>query len=283
MRGDFHLHTTASDGKLTPSELVELAARNGLDIIAITDHDTTEGIAEGRAAGERLGLRVIAGVELSTDIPGGEVHLLALFVDPNHSELQRYLAEMREARLDRGRRMVEKLHALGMPLSWERVTAIASGGAVGRPHIAEAMVERGYVRSVQEAFDLYLGRNGPAYAERPKLTPQDAVRFTVRVGALPVMAHPLDSGLADLEGFLRELKEAGLVGLECYYGPYTSENVAGLVALADRLGLVPTGGGDFHGFDREVGVHPGAFPYPSEAVERLLATATARGLTSALR
>src|SRR5438067_3277799 len=157
MKLDFHMHTTASDGRLRPAELVELANRRGLDVIAITDHDSTEGLAEAREAAARLGgPRIIPGVELNTDVPEGEVHVIGLFVDPEDAEFQAKLDELRDGREARARRMVEKLAALGMALDWERVRALA-GGAVGRPHVAQALVERGHVTDVQEAFLRYLG------------------------------------------------------------------------------------------------------------------------------
>jgi len=276
MRGDFHLHTTASDGKLSPSDLVALAARNGLQIIAITDHDSTEGLAEAIAAAGPFGLQLIPGIEMSSDLGLNEVHILGLFIEHEDPELQRALAQMRVDREDRGYRMVQNLGALGYALDWERVLAIAAGGAVGRPHVAEAMLERGYVASVQDAFDRFLGRDGPAYAERPKLLTTDAVAFVQRFGGLAVVAHPFD-GPQDLETLLADLKPAGLVGLESYYGTYTAEQVQSLVATAGRFDLIPTGGSDFHGFEREVGVAPGTFPYPEKAVERLLQAARERG------
>ena len=275
MRGDFHLHTTASDGKLSPSELVSVAVRNGLQIIAITDHDSTEGLAEAIAAAAPLGLHLIPGIEMSSDLGPNEVHVLGLFIDYQDPELQRTLTEMRMDRENRGYRIVQNLALMGYPLDWERVLAIAAGGAVGRPHIAEAMLERGYVISVQDAFDRFLANDGPAYADRPKLLTTDAIAFIHRFGGLAIVAHPFD-GPVDLGGLLNELKQVGLDGLESYYGTYTPEQVESLVATAGRFGLIPTGGSDFHGFNREVGVAPGTFPYPDKAVERLLEAARAK-------
>jgi predicted metal-dependent phosphoesterase TrpH len=247
MRLDFHMHTTASDGRLSPTELVELANRRGLDVIAITDHDSTEGLAEARAAAARLGgPRIIAGVELNTDVPAGEVHVIGLFVDPEDPELQVKLDELRDGREARGRRMVENLAALGLPLDWERVRALA-GGAVGRPHVAQAMVERGYVTDVQDAFRRYLGRDGPAYVERLRVTPSEAVALLRRARAVPVLAHPCYA--PEPEALVASLVPAGLRGLEAYYGSSPPETVRQFADLAAKHGLIAGGGSDFHGID----------------------------------
>ena len=172
---DLHLHTTYSDGRLTPTRLVDLVAQRGLRVVAITDHDSTEGLGEALEAAEKYpDITIIPGIELSTDIPGNEIHVLGYFINYEDAGFQETLSEFREGRLDRARRMVRNLEGLGVSIDWERVLEISDGGAVGRPHIAQAMVERGYITYPQEAFDKYIGRNGPAYAERPKLAPGDA-------------------------------------------------------------------------------------------------------------
>ncbi|MBI4308121.1 MAG: PHP domain-containing protein [Chloroflexi bacterium] len=271
---DLHLHTTASDGRLTPAQLVALVAARGLRVIAVTDHDTTGGLpAAKEAACAYPRLTLIPGVELSTDVPGGEVHVLGYFVDRDNPELESFLARMRDSRVDRGRRMVEKLAALGMPVPWERVLELAKGGSVGRPHIAQTMVEQGHVISIQEAFNKYIGRNGPAYAERDKLTPVDAVRFLARTRALPVLAHPGE--ISDLDTVLPELKKAGLVGLEVYYNGYTPEQMDGLAKAAAAYDLLPCGGSDYHALGYEGESEPGTAGPPGEVAERLLAMAPA--------
>ena len=184
---DLHLHTNASDGRLTPSELVRLAADKGLRQISVSDHDTTEGLEEAfQAAGQLPDLRVIPGIELSTDVPGDEVHVLGYFVQYQDDEFQQTLERFRRGRVDRAREMVERLAALGVRLDWERVQEIAGDGSVGRPHIALAMVERGYCKEPKDAFPEYLGRNGLAYVERAKLTPQEAIEMLLKVGGVPV-------------------------------------------------------------------------------------------------
>ena len=265
---DLHLHTTASDGAYTPAAVVALARERGLRTIAITDHDSVEGVAEALAAAGH-GLEVIPGVEINTDIPQSEVHILGYYVDYRHAELQDVLRRLRDFRPDRARRMVEKLNRLGMHLDWQHVAALAGDGAVGRPHVAQALVERGYVTDVSQAFDRYIGREGPAYVERYKLTPVEATRLIVRAGGLAALAHP--SGLANLPTLLDELTAAGLVGLEAYYTGYLPEETQGLLLLAQKYGLVATGGSDFHGGSILPHADLGAVFVPMAAVAALQA------------
>jgi len=265
---DLHLHTTASDGQFSPSELVARALGRNLRVIAITDHDTTEGIDEALEAARDTGLEVIPGVEISCDVPHEEVHLLGYYFDHHHPALQGKLRAMRDARLQRAKGMVAKLAALGLPLPWEVVAELAGDGSVGRPHIAQAMLKMGYVASTSEAFDLYIGRNGPAYVERYKLSPSDAVSLVKEVLGLPVLAHPLK-----VTHFLPALVERGLVGLEVYYNRYSAEEIRGLADLARKFDLIPTGGSDFHGPDVLDTVDVGGVKVPMESVELLRALA----------
>jgi len=266
---DLHTHTTASDGWLSPRALVHTAREQGLLAIGITDHDSTEGLDEALAAGRECGMVVIPGVEMSTDVSEGEVHVLGFFIDHRDSNLQTLLRTLREARRGRARRMVDKLAALGMPLDWERVQALAGQGAVGRPHVAMAMVERGYVPDVRTAFDLYINRTGPAYVERYKLTPAQAIEAIRQVGGLPVLAHPLEGkGCLHL---VPDLVMAGLEGLECYYTGYTPEQTALLEATARQYDLVPSGGSDFHGAEVVAGAVLGQPRVPYGILEGLRA------------
>lgn len=274
--GDFHCHSTYSDGRLTPGELVALAARRGVRILALTDHDITDGIPEAEAAARSYpGFRLVPGIELSTDVPGNEVHVLGYFLEWRDPQFQATLARFRRSRLERGRRMVEKLADLGIRISWERVQAIAGPGAVGRPHIAQALVEGGYVATIKEAFDRYIGRNGPAYVERERLGAAEAVRLVVAVGGLPVLAHPRE--LEGLDELLAETKAAGLVGMEVYYQDYDPETIDHLLAAARRHGLLPLGGSDYHALGGEHEREPGDIPLPDEAAEAFLALAQERG------
>jgi len=266
---DLHTHTTASDGTTPPRALVELARNRGLAAIAISDHDSTEGLDEALAAGHDLNVDVIPAVEMSTDISEGEVHVLGYFINHHDRRFQTLLRTLREARLGRARKMVDKLAALGMPLDWGRVQTFAGSGAVGRPHVAMAMVERGYVPDIRTAFDLYINRNGPAYVERYKLTPAEAIGLVRQVGGLPVLAHPLEGkGCLHL---VPDLVMAGLEGLECYYTGYTTEQMALLEATARQYDLVPSGGSDFHGADVVAGAILGRPPVPYSILEGLRA------------
>jgi predicted metal-dependent phosphoesterase TrpH len=248
---DLHVHTTASDGRLTPGETVALALARGVKVLALTDHDSTEGIDAARAAAEGSGLEIITGVEINTDTPQGEAHVLGYLFDHRDPALQARLADRRRARFERGAGIVRKLNALGFDISWERVQEIAGaddGGSVGRPHVALALQERGYVATTKEAFEKYIGSDGPAYVPYEKLTPVEAVQIIRRAGGLPVLAHP--SNVQGLVTYLAPLMEAGLAGIECYYGAYTPETVIALVAIAEQLGLVATGGSDYHGSEQ---------------------------------
>lgn len=263
---DLHTHSTASDGVLAPAALVELAGARGLRVLALTDHDTTNGIVEATAAAAARGLRLIPGVELSTHVEAGEVHVLGYFVDPAHPDLAAALARFRAAREGRARRIVDRLDAAGVPIRYERVLHFAGPGAIGRPHIARALIEAGHATSIGDAFDRYLSRGRPGYVERYRLTPPEAVRLVRASGGVPVLAHPHSA--ADLGALLPALVAAGLGGLECYYGDYDDLRKRELLALAGHYDLVPTGGTDFHG----PGIHQrplGGTPVPLESVAAL--------------
>ena len=265
---DLHLHTTASDGRLSPTELVQLVASQGLKQVAISDHDTTEGLAEAfYAAREFPDLRIIPAIEISTDIPGDEVHMLGYFLNHEDPELQALLGRFRDGRLERGKAMVDKLATLGIHVDWDRVKEIAGDGAVGRPHIALAMVEKGYCKEPKDAFPEYLGRNGLAYVERTKMSPDQAVNLLVRFGAVPVLAHP--AYLVDMEPAIALLKDVGLMGMEVHYAQYDSETVNRLAELAEEYDLIPCGGSDYHGLGNTGELLPGTLGPPLETVERL--------------
>lgn len=265
---DLHLHSTASDGQFSPSELVAMALERDLIAMALTDHDTTVGVDEALEVARGTGLEVVPGVEISCDVSHEEVHLLGYYLDHHHPALQEKLHAMRDARLRRAKGMLAKLAALGFPLPWEIVAELAGEGSVGRPHIAQAMLKMGYVASTGEAFDLYIGRNGPAYVERYKLTPLEAVSLVKEARGLPVLAHPLQ-----VTHFLPSLVEGGLVGLEVYYNDYSAEEIRELADLARKFDLIPTGGSDFHGPDVLDTVEMGGVWVPVESLERLRALA----------
>ena len=231
-----------------------------------------------RLPGDFRGLEIIVGVELSTDVQDSEIHLLGYFVDHEDDELQGTLSAFRDGREGRARKMVERLDEMGLPVPWERVEELSGGGAIGRPHIAQAMVEAGYVEYPKDAFDKYLGRNGPAYVERARLTPAEAVRMVVSNGAVPVMAHPTfsvprmdDEGVAELRRILVELRGEGLAGMEVYYGVYEPDVVALLKSMADELGLIACGGSDYHASGNPGEARPGDVGPPVSSVEALRA------------
>ena len=248
---ELHCHSTASDGTYPPARVVAMAAARGVRVLALTDHDTTAGIAQAVRAAMDCGMTLIPGVELTCSVLRGEVHLLGYFVAVGNEPFQRRLAQLRAGRDARGQAMVEKLNALGIPVRWERVKAIAGDGAVGRPHVGRAMIEIGAVATIDEAFDRYIGGGRPAHVGRQQLSPVEAVQLVRAAGGVPVLAHPLS--VRDLEATLAEMIPAGLLGIEAYYGPYAPEERASLAAIAKSHDLITTVGNDFHG-----DVHGGA-------------------------
>jgi len=271
---DLHLHTLASDGRLSPTELVRLAASQGLKTIAVTDHDTTDGLAEAFEAARRFpGLRIIPGIELSADVPGDEVHVLGYFINPEDAELQAELVRFREGRVDRAKTMVEKLGQLGIHVEWERVQHFAGDGAVGRPHIAMALVEAGYCQEPKDAFPEYLGRNGLAYVERVKLTPAEAVGMIRRAGGAAVLAHP--AYMNDMESGIASLSGIGLAGIEVHYAKYREDTIRQLARIARQYELIPCGGSDYHGMGNSDECLPGENGPALETVDRLEEVAVA--------
>lgn len=265
MRVDLHLHTTASDGQYAPTALISLARQHGLEVIAITDHDTTAGIKEAQEAAAATGSPlIIPGIELSAEDAAGDVHVLGYYIDVEANAFQDRITRFRKDRYSRGERIVERLAALGMPLDWARVLAIADGGAIGRPHIARAMVEAGYVESVRQAFDRYLYNGGPAYVARSRLTPEEAIDLIHSAAGVAVLAHP--GLLADYITMVNRLIRAGLDGVEVVH-PANPENVRlNLRALAQKHHLIMTGGTDFHGLDVKEGVLLGSVTPPPGCV-----------------
>jgi predicted metal-dependent phosphoesterase TrpH len=263
---DLHIHTTASDGVLSPAEVVRVAIDKGLEAIAITDHDTTDGVDAALAAAQGARLEVIPGIELSAEEGPREVHILGYYIDHRDEALQEKLAVLRRARRERAWKMVKKLESLGMAVSWDHVEEIADQtSAFGRPHVAKALLDEGYVGSVNEAFDRYIGLRGPAYVARHKLTPEEAVQMICDAQGLAALAHPRWQ-----EEVVPRLSAVGLVGLEVYYPSHSEEETEALAALAARHGLVATGGSDFHGYnDVDPTLFLGEVSVPLESLERL--------------
>jgi predicted metal-dependent phosphoesterase TrpH len=240
---DLHSHSTASDGALPPEGVVETAAGAGLAAIALTDHDTLAGVAAARARGAQLGVRVVAGVELSLMDGEREVHMLGLHI-AQVDALERELEAVRLSRRARAERIVEKLNALGVPITSDAVFAESGDGAVGRPHVARALIAGGWVRDLREAFDRYLGAGRPANVEKQRITVADGIRLIHETGGLAVVAHPGQDGSRER---IEALVAVGLDGVEVRHPGHGAGDIARLSALTDFFGLVPSGGSDWHG------------------------------------
>ncbi|MBI3625402.1 MAG: PHP domain-containing protein [Candidatus Rokubacteria bacterium] len=242
---DLHSHTTASDGALEPRELVQEAARRGVRVLAITDHDSTEALAEAfDEVAKHPPMTLVPGIEINCDVDGGEVHILGYFLEYQTAWFQAFLREQRAERRDRVYRIAARLAELGMPIDPAEVFALVKEGSAGRPHIAQVLVSRGYVKSFREAFDRYLRAGGPANVARKQLAPAQAVDIIRRVGGVPVLAHP---GLAGRDDIIPDLVRAGLMGIECYYHEHSAAQTRIYLQMCTDLGLVATGGSDFHG------------------------------------
>jgi len=246
---DLHMHSTFSDGSLTPEELLVEAAQTGLSAIALTDHDTTGGLKRFFAAAKGGSVRAIAGVEISADFKPGTMHMLGYFISAENGAFEERLRWIREGREIRNAEILAKLQALAFELTWDEVKAYAGEDVVGRPHFAQALLARGYVANKDEAFDKLLGKGKPAYADRRRLTPEDAVQLVVSAGGVAVLAHPftLDLSADATRKLLSGLKDAGLAGIEVYYSEHNPDMVRLYESMARDLDLVATGGSDFHG------------------------------------
>jgi predicted metal-dependent phosphoesterase TrpH len=266
---DLHLHSTVSDGRLTPSDLVRFAHSHGVTTMALSDHDSTDGVATAQHVGASLGMRVIPAIELSTDLPGASIHVLGLFLDYSESTFQQAIAQFRHARLARAEQMVGALKGVGAPISLERVFEIAGEGSVGRPHVAQALLEAGHIQTIDEAFERFIGRGGPAYFEGFRLEPAEGIRMIHAVGGFASWAHPNELDGKDWREFLPQVIEAGVDGLEAYYSKeYPPEVQAEMLDACRAYDLVPTVGSDFHGFG-SLQVPPGSVASPPDLLDRL--------------
>ena len=277
---DLHTHTTASDGSDSPTELVSAAAALGLSAVAVTDHDTTEGLAEAETVASRAGIELVRGLELSLEWGPGAMHLLVLLIeDPDY--LSSRLGRVREGRARRNLEVMERLRSQGVDVTMEEVREEGGSGAIGRPHFASLLVRKGYAPDIPAAFDLYLGRGRPAYVERFRLGPAEAIAAAHASGGAAVLAHPLTLGVEGgrLSAVLEGLCEQGLDGMEAHYGAYDPPTRRSLVELARRHGLVPTGGSDYHGRfkpDVMLGIGRGDLVVPDEVLDELRAAVSAR-------
>lgn len=270
---DLHLHTTASDGTLTPRQLIDQVATTSLRVVAVTDHDSTNGLNEAiEASAAHPQLTVIPGIELGTSDEESELHLLGYFIDPDNTVMQSKLEQFRVERVEAARAMVNRLAEIKRPVSWERVVEMASG-SVGRPHIARAMVEAGHVETVAEAFDRYIGEKGVARVPRPKLHPVAALEMIHAAGGIGVIAHPRT--VNKLDNLVKQLVDVGLAGIEVYAEKYASDRRDEYLDIATRYDLVPSGGTDYHALGAKNETTPGTNGPPPDTVSKLLAKARA--------
>jgi len=272
---DLHIHTTASDGSLTPSQVVHYAKEKDLKAIAITDHDTIEGNEEAIIEGRREGIEVVPGVEISVDYSPGTMHMLGYFITLEDTTLGEKLNLLQDSRSDRNPKIVKKLNEMSLSLTYDEVVQESGGGQIGRPHIAQALVKKGYVKSIQEAFNKYLGKGAPAYIDKFRLSAKEAITVITNAGGIPVLAHPftLNCNKSDeLDDLVERLVEQGLEGLEVYYSEHDERNTSHYHLLAKRYNLVITGGSDFHGKNMQgidLGTGRGNLKIPYTLLERL--------------
>jgi predicted metal-dependent phosphoesterase TrpH len=275
---DLHIHSTASDGSLTPAEIIQVAKEIGLKAIAITDHDTVDGSAEALSYPQSSSLEILPGLEISVDFPSGSIHILGYMMRLDDLSLTQALKRVQEGRRNRNLKIVEKLQALDVDIRYEEIREVSGGGQVGRPHIAQVLVQKKAARSVDEAFRKYLKRSGPAYVPRYRLSPAEAIRIISGAGGIPVLAHPFTVNAkseSEFESFVLDLKQAGLKGLEVYYPEQGYERTARYEKLARRHGLLMTGGTDFHGAAKpgfQMGSGKGDFRVPYRVVQALKAS-----------
>lgn len=271
---DLHAHSTASDGSEPPATVIRRAAEAGLSTVALTDHDNLDGIAEAREAADGLGITFIAGTELSVEWSTGPMHLLVYFLEPVAGPLQDAMIEIRRGRADRNHRLVERLRSFGFDLTYEEVADEAGGSGIGRPHFAAVMVSKGIVPDIPAAFDRYLASGRPGYEPRMRLAAEEAIRLARESKAIPVIAHPHTLGVSadDYNTAFRSLTAVGLGGLECYYGEYAPDLRDHLAGVAAGLGIIATGGSDYHGTYKQglnIGTGRGDLVVPDAAAEAL--------------
>ncbi len=273
-RLDLHLHTTHSDGSCTPTEVVNLAHQAGVTALAITDHDIVTGIAEAMTAGQPYGIEIIPGVEISSSTGNSELHILGYFLDWQDSDLLARLTTLRDSRHRRNPLIIERLQTLGIEITYDEVRTLAETESIGRPHIARVLMNKGVVTSAKEAFDRFLAEGKPAHVPRELPTPSEAIQLIKAAGGIAVLAHPTwvrttDQPLRDL---LQRLRTDGLDGVEVYYSTHNPRQTREYLSLAQQLGLLVTGGSDFHGLtkpDIDVGIGKGTLHIPTSLLPKM--------------
>lgn len=246
---DLHVHSNASDGTFTPTQLVTEAKKAGLSAFALTDHDTTDGVAEAAMAAEKAGIELVPGVELSTEYEGKEIHVLGLYIDITNEALQKHMANFRDSRDNRNVYMLEKLRSEGFDITLEALEAMFPDAVITRAHVARYLLDKGYIPDIKTAFSEYIGEGCRCYVGRPKVTPMDAVDYIIEAGGTPVLAHPVVYHMdrPQLKKMIAEMKAHGLVGMEAIYSENTAADEGDFKSLARAEDLLITGGSDFHG------------------------------------
>ncbi|MDH5564540.1 MAG: PHP domain-containing protein [Nitrospirota bacterium] len=273
-RIDLHTHTTFSDGSASPTELIELANQQGIDILSITDHDTTEGLPEAMEAAKDLALELIPGIELSAQFQNREMHILGYFINLSDPQFQMRLEGLRSTRSVRIHHILDRLHTLGIDISIDEIEAASGTGTIGRPHIAQVLIAKGHVKDMKDAFERLLGSRGNAYVERDVPEAKEIITWIIEAGGIPVLAHPYWEGWNKAESITscQTLVEQGLQGLEVFYGTFSARQISFNLGLARQFDLLMTGGSDFHGTfkpDITLGKGRGSLHVPSKTVERL--------------
>lgn len=246
---DLHVHSNRSDGSLSPSDLVLEAKKKGLCAFALTDHDTVDGIDEALSTAKDSGIRLIPGIELSTEYEGKDIHIVGLLIDKEQPAFKEKLKKFVDSRTERNRKMCQRLTDAGLPLTYEELQDEFPDSVITRAHYAQILLKKGYIKSLKEAFDRYIGDRGPCFVPREKITPEDGVRLILNAKGIPILAHPLLYGMGEerLQCLIDRLKDAGLVGMEAIYSTYTPSEEVQMRRLAEKNGLLPSGGSDFHG------------------------------------
>ncbi len=265
LKVDLHTHTNFSDGFYSPVELLKKAKENGIGIISITDHDSVSGVKEARKISDLIGIEIIPGLEISTEIGDNEIHILGYFVDPDNKELERYLVFFREERYKRAIRIVEKLNSLGIQLTMDDVLFQSKNSAIGRPHIAQAMQNKGLVNSFFEAFNKYIGNKGPAFEKKVHLSPQSACKIINDAGGLSFIAHPGKMS----EHLIKELIDAGIDGIEVIHPSHTANQTKYYRGIVNEYFLLESGGSDYHGGKREDDDNLGKYYTNSKVIEAM--------------
>ncbi|NLT95411.1 MAG: PHP domain-containing protein [Clostridia bacterium] len=265
---DLHIHTSASDGEYSPQFVVRAAKAQGFKAIAITDHDTLDGLEEAQKTSREIGMELITGVEISSTWEEKEIHILGYLIEENDGRLQQVLTEMKNSRSERIKKMVIKLRNLGYDIQLDQVTKISGAGAIGRPHVAKVLLEKGYVTSIKEAFNKLLSPGCPAYIPRYKITPMEAINLIIEAQGIPVLAHP---GVNQADNLIPFLKELGLLGIEVWHPEHNIQDIDKYYNLAKTYGLLMTGGSDWHGNNKDLDFSLGSIKIDYSLVEALKA------------